>query len=210
MNSKIHLIWLQIFTELRVYLTKEKETAILLNKLKNYNPTSLENITAKEETLSTAEKFLSNKQEVINAFKTGIFPYIDGSQTKKESEEESDEKLDENKFFKYIENQSKSIDYDLFKTHFNVIAPTVLAKTLFETKNKKNNNDLVNVSNSELIDLKEEITNMSEEGKKIEKPNDIIKLVAEILEFTKNIRSGKGLKILTPNQMLSRLPIALA
>ena len=98
----------------------------------------------------------------------------------------------------------------MFETHFNVIAPTVLAKTLFETKNKKNNNDLVNVSNSELKDLKEEITNMSEEGKKIEKPNDIIKLVAEILEFTKNIRSGKGLKILTPNQMLSRLPIALA
>ena len=84
MNSKIHLIWLQIFTELRVYLTKEKETAILLNKLKNYNPTSLENIKAKEETLSTAEKFLSNKQEVINAFKTGIFSYIDGFQTKKE------------------------------------------------------------------------------------------------------------------------------
>ena len=165
MNSKIHLIWLQIFTELRVYLTKEKETAILLNKLKDYNPTSLKKTKAKEETLSTAEKLLNNKQEVINAFKTGIFPYIDGFQTKKESEEESDEKLDENKFFKYIENQSKSIDYDLFETHFNVIAPTVLAKTLFETKNKKNNNDLVNVSNSELKDLKEEITNMSEEEK---------------------------------------------
>ena len=204
------MIWLQIFTELRVYLTKEKETAILLNKLKDSNPTSLENIKAKEETLSTAEKLLNNKQEVINAFKTGIFPYIDGFQTKKESEEESDEKLDENKFFKYIENQSKSIDYDLFETHFNVIAPTVLAKTLFETKNKKNNNDLVNVSNSELKDLKEEITNISEEGKKIEKPNDITKIFAEILEFSKKIRSGKGLKILTPNQILSRLPIALA
>ena len=108
------MIWLQIFIELRVYLTKQKETAILLNKLKNYNPTSLEKIKAKEETLSTAEKLLNNKQEVINAFKIGTFPYIDGSQTKKESEEESDEKLDENKFFKYIENKSKSIDYDLF------------------------------------------------------------------------------------------------
>ena len=84
-----------------------------------------------------------------------------------------------------------------------------MAKTLFETKNKKNNNDLANVSNSELKGLKEEITNMSEEGKKIEKPNDI-KIFAEILEFSKKIRSGKGLKILTPNQMLSRLPIALA
>ena len=82
------MIWLQIFTELRVYLTKQKETVILINKLQNYNPTSLEKIKAKEETLSTAEKLLNNKQEVINVFKIGIFPYIDGSQTKKESEDE--------------------------------------------------------------------------------------------------------------------------
>ena len=159
------MIWLQIFTETRVYLTKQKETTKLLNKLKNYNPTSLKKINAKEETLSAAEKFLNNEQELINAFQTGIFPYRDGFETKKESEEESDEELDENKFFKYIENKSKSIDYDSFKTHFSFAAPTVLAKTLFETKNKKNNNDLVDVSNSELKDLKEEITNMSEEEK---------------------------------------------
>ena len=31
---------------------------------------------------------LNNRQEVINAFKTGIFPYIDGFQIKEESEEE--------------------------------------------------------------------------------------------------------------------------
>ena len=35
---------------------------------------------------------LNNRQEVINAFKTGIFPYIDGFQIKEESEEESEEK----------------------------------------------------------------------------------------------------------------------
>ena len=46
--------------------------------------------------------------------------------------------------------------------------------------------------------------------KKIEKSNDVLKIAAEILEFNKNIQSGKGLKMLTPNQMLSRLPIALA
>ena len=202
------MIWLQIFTELRVYLTKEKETAILLNKLKNYNPTSLEKIKAKEETLSTAEKLLNNKQEVINAFKIGIFPYIDKSQTKKESEEESDEKLDENNFLNILRINQKVLTTICFKHILTLyLSPTVLAKTLFETKNKKNNNDLVNVSNSELKDLKEEITNMSEEGKKIEKPNDITKIFAEILEFSKKIRSGKGLKILTPNQILSRLPI---
>ena len=45
---------------------------------------------------------------------------------------------------------------------------------------------------------------------KTEKPDKILKIVEEILEFNKQNQSGKGLKILTPNQMLSRLPISLA
>ena len=45
--------------------------------------------------------------------------------------------------------------------------------------------------------------------KKIEQPNKILKIVEEILEFHKQNQSGKGLKILTPNQMLSRSPITL-
>ena len=45
---------------------------------------------------------------------------------------------------------------------------------------------------------------------KTEKPDKILKIVEEILEFNKQNQSRKGLKILTPNQMLSRLPISLA
>ena len=39
-----------------------------------------------------------------------------------------------------------------------------------------------------------------------------MKIVSKILDFNLNERKqrGQGLKILTPNQMLSRLPIALA
>ena len=51
---------------------------------------------------------------------------------------------------------------------------------------------------------------MSEDEKKIEKPDKILKIVEEILKFNKQKQSGQGLKILTPNQMLSRLPITLA
>ena len=43
-----------------------------------------------------------------------------------------------------------------------------------------------------------------------EKPDKILKIVKEILEFNKQKQQGLGLKILTPNQMLSRLPITLA
>ena len=54
---------------------------------------------------------------------------------------------------------------------------------------------------------------MSEDEKEIEKPDKILKLlkVEEILDFNnKQNQIGKSLKILTPSQMLSRLPISLA
>ena len=38
----------------------------------------------------------------------------------------------------------------------------------------------------------------------------ILNIVTEILKFNEQIRWGQGLKILTPNQMLSRLPVYLA
>ena len=38
----------------------------------------------------------------------------------------------------------------------------------------------------------------------------IVETVEEILKFDKQNQKGQGLKILTPNQMLSRLPISLA
>ena len=52
---------------------------------------------------------------------------------------------------------------------------------------------------------------MSEDEKEIEQPDSILKIVERILEFNKGIqKQGLGSKILTPDQMLSRLPISLA
>ena len=50
---------------------------------------------------------------------------------------------------------------------------------------------------------------MSEEEKN-EKSDKIVKLVKEILRFNKQKQEGQGIKMLTPNQKLSRLPISLA
>ena len=73
---------------------KQSYIKILLNKLRNYNPTKPKKIKAKKETLIAAEKLLNNRQEVIDALKTGIFPYKDGFKKKEESEEK---KLKKNK-----------------------------------------------------------------------------------------------------------------
>ena len=51
---------------------------------------------------------------------------------------------------------------------------------------------------------------MGEEEKEIEKSNETIDGVEKVLEYNKQNQLGQGLKILTPDQMLSRLPITLA
>ena len=50
---------------------------------------------------------------------------------------------------------------------------------------------------------------MSEQEKETVDPDEIVNLVEIILEFNRQ-QQGQGLKILTPNQMLSRLTISLA
>ena len=49
-----------------------------------------------------------------------------------------------------------------------------------------------------------------DEVSKFEENQKIIDIVESILEPNNEKKSGKGLKVLTPNQMLSRLPITLA
>ena len=98
------------------------------------------------------------------------------------------------------------------KKHFNLVVITALVKQLYETKNKNKNDKLVNLIKSGLSNLKDEITEMSKDEIENEKLDKIVEIAEEILDFNKKIRKQQGLelKILTPNQMLSRLPIILA
>ena len=87
---------------------------------------------------SAKKKFYSIREEIINAFKKGIFPYIDGFQVEKDADEEKDGETDE----------------------------------------------------------QPDTTDMSE-------------LESEESSKQKRNQQGQGLKILTPSQMLTRLPISL-
>ena len=94
--------------------------------------------------------------------------------------------------------------------HFQIQGQGALLKKLKKSKNnEERNNTQVVMINSALRDLKEETEDISEQEKEIENPNEIIDIIEKILKF--NIKQqGQGSKILTPNQMLSRLPISLA
>ena len=83
-------------------------------------------------------------------------------------------------------------------------------KVLRKTDDKEKTSELVNICNSGLEDLKEEIKKMSKKEIEIEKSDKIVRIVEMILDSNKQNQQRKGLKILTPNQMLSRLLITLA
>ena len=73
------------------------------------------------------------------------------------------------------------------------------------------NEDWVYLIKKVLNRMKKIIKKVPENRKfKIEENEKIIDFVERIVYFNQPEQKGKGLKILTPNQMLSRLPISLA
>ena len=68
------------------------------------------------------------------------------------------------------------------------------------------NEQLVNNINDIMIDLRNTIIKI--EVSENENPNKIVDIAEKILDFNKQ-KKGKGIKVLTPKQMLQRLPIAL-
>ena len=81
-------------------------------------------------------------------------------------------------------------------------------KKLFKTKDKKKNSEFVEEIKNRWSNLKVKTEKMSKEEIKNETPDDILEIVNEIKREIQ--KQGSGLKILKPNQMLSRLPISLA
>ena len=99
---------------------------------------------------------------------------------------------------------------ELVSKYFYAQNLRIFLKQMKESKNIPGKNKiLLSITKSGLGDLKNEIKKTTEDEIKTEKPNEIVDIVEKILEFNEQ-QEGKGLKILTPSQMLSRLPISLA
>ena len=111
---------------------------------------------------------------------------------------------------KHITDEEKNINEELFKKYFNFQRPSDILMFLNKTNDKETNNELVNMINSGLKDFIKFNKEISEEEKMTEKIDKITKIVKKIYKFNRRIQKGQGIKIITPNQMLSRLPITLA
>ena len=117
---------------------------------------------------------------------------------------------DVNEFTELIIKEETGTDRELFKNYFSFQMLTALLKVLYNLNDKDKNKQLMDVIESGLIDLKNEIEKIYEDEIKNKKPHKIVDIVKKILRSNKRKQEGKGLKILTPNQMLSRFPISLA
>ena len=126
-----------------------------------------------------------------------------------EEKQELSDKEEENKIgdenglidYKTLERlfnlKNRGIINEFVRKHFQIQFLVSLLEKLKRSKNNAERNKIqVSFNNSGLRDLKEEFEDMSKQEK-------------EILEFNRQ-QQGQGLKILSPSQMLSRLPISLA
>ena len=109
-----------------------------------------------------------------------------------------------------IDEKKTDMNKELFQKHFNFGNQSVMLRDLFRTNNKRKNKQLVGLIKSGLSHLKEDIEQMSENEIEVEKPYEMVDIIEMIFEVNRQNQEGKGLKILTLEQMLSRLPISLA
>ena len=151
---------------------------------------------------------------IINAFKNEIYSfYHEKSEFEDEDRNDIRDKnslIDYKKLDRLISLKERNINDDLIRKHFQVQNLSTLFKTFFKSRNQKRNNNLTNLIKSGLRDSEEEITQMSRDEIEIKQPNEIVNVVKMILEFNNQNQEGKGLKRLTPDQMISRLPVSLA
>ena len=98
----------------------------------------------------------------------------------------------------------------MFREYLEYLSPNDMCKNLNKTTDSEQNKTQVNTMKSRLANLVEAFkSNPTSDAKIITTRNNMLDIAKLILEFNQLNQSGQGLKILTPNQILSRLAISL-
>ena len=109
-----------------------------------------------------------------------------------------------------MQKKKNKINNTLFNYYFDYSNPEIMFENLRDASDQKNKN-MVESIKKKLTKMKNIVKNVPKEKvSRVEENEKIIVIVERILELNREKKSGKGLKILSPNQMLSRLPITLA
>ena len=122
-------------------------------------------------------------------------------------------KINASEFDKPIVEINKVMNKDLLKKK-KILNLNKMQKHLHKTKTADKHKDLVDVIKRGLSDLENEIEGMSENKMIYETGidiiNELISNLEKILDFNNRTQEWQGFKVLTPDQMLNRLPITVA
>ena len=173
---------------------KQDEITAVMGALKAYAPRDNKYVEAKNKLVKNVENFYNDEREEFRK---------EDEEDEEDEEEQKSIKVAYKTLIKQITDEEKDINDEIFKKYFKVIKLSDMLVFLNKANDTEGKNQLVNLINSGLKDLKEEI--------EIEKPYNIVKVIEKVLKFNEqNQQKGQGIKTLTPNQMLNRLSIALA
>ena len=117
--------------------------------------------------------------------------------------------MDYEKLDRLTDLKERDIGHELVEKHFQVNSLNNILNELERSKINQKKKLQVSMIKSGLINLAKEIKGMSEQERENEGADEILNIVENILEFNTQ-QEGPGLEFLTPNQMLSRLPVSLA
>ena len=183
----------------------------------NFAP-KLKNLDKSKETIER-EFFKNNlgllfsaKEKVLNKFKSRLFPIKNFDKipicesTPEVATEPATEPINYKKsklklqqeFMNEVIANEKDINYEIFWNYFKYQNPSFLEKDLIKATQAKNE-QLVNNVNNGLIALRKAI--IKKQIPENENPKKILDIVEKILDFNKQ-QKGKGIKILTPKQIL--------
>ena len=181
---------------------KQAEMKYLFRNLKVYHQRNSEKIIYRDEVLKNTRTFVQGR-DLIMLFENDIFPLAKVSQHKNLK----DEKYPFSNKLVDITEEVKNINRELFQKHLKFQMPGLMLRDLYRINNKKKNNELVKMIQSGLSDLEDEIEKISENKKRTGQSDRMVDIAEEILDFNNQNQNqkGEGLKILTPDQIHSRL-----
>ena len=115
------------------------------------------------------------------------------------------------KILQQTKEKQKNIDMSLFKKVFNYKTPDQMLQTLDILETAGSYNQAASSIEDSFEDFGDEVKALPRSDEK-NKGIKLLNITNKILNFSlkKQKQKGQGLKILTPNQMLSRLLISLA
>ena len=157
-----------------------------------------------DETLEIIKKILDYHKNAQKFFQHAS--RLDKGESKPKPEESIAERVKlRRQKMDIIRKKKENINNEFFSHYFDYLNPAIMFKRLRDANDEKNK-DLVKSINKKLTKLK----NIVKKVAKVEQNEKIIDIVERSLDLDSENQSGKGLKILIPIQMLSRLPIFLA